>query len=75
MVACSSNLVLFGGYGSFSVPIDPGITFVRDTRYSDNRGWTNELHIFDLNKGEGIASWCVFHVSMTGKMGVPALAS
>ena len=52
MVACGSNLVLFGGYGIPSGPTQPGAEFVKDSKYTD--GWTNELHTFDLiRKGEG----------------------
>ena len=53
MVAYDSNLVLFGGYGIPSGPTQPGTEFVKSSNYTDGRGWTNELHTFDLIKGEG----------------------
>ena len=58
MVSYGSKLVLFGGYGipSDGIPSDPtqpGAEFVKISTYSDGRGWTNELHTFDLIKGEG----------------------
>ena len=45
--------LLFGGYGIPSDPIQPGAEFVKSSRFTDGRGWTNELHTFDLIKGEG----------------------
>ena len=54
MVAYDSNLVLFGGYGIPSGPTQPGAEFVKCSTFTDGRGWTNELHTFDvLIKGEG----------------------
>ena len=53
MVSYGSNLVLFGGYGIPSGPTQPGAEFVKSSMYTDGRGWTNELHTFDLIKGEG----------------------
>ena len=46
------KLVLIGGYGIPTGPIQPGSTFIRDSRYTDGRGWTNELHLFHLREGE-----------------------
>ena len=51
MVAYGSNLVLFGGRGIPSGPTQPGAKFVNSTKYTGGR--TNELHTFDLIKGEG----------------------
>lgn len=59
MVACDSRLVLFGGYGVLSSPAQEqlGADFIEDmyskARYS-KKGWTNELHSFDLKEGESI---------------------
>ena len=53
MVAYGNKLVLFGGYGRPSGPTQPGAEFVKATRYTDGRGWTNELHSFDVVGGEG----------------------
>ena len=53
MVAYDSNLVLFGGYGIPSGPTQPGAEFVKYSKYTDGSGLTNELHTFDLIKGEG----------------------
>ena len=52
MVSYQDKLILFGGYGQPSGPIQPGAEFACG-RFNDNSGpgWTNELHCFDLQKG------------------------
>ena len=52
MVVYKEKLVLFGGYGVPSGPIHPGAEHVRNCEYPDHRGWTNEMHCFDLKEGE-----------------------
>ena len=55
MVGYDDKLMLFGGYGVPSIPSDPaqpGSTFVQNKEYTDGRGWSNELHVFDIQKGE-----------------------
>lgn len=57
MVAYDSKLVLFGGYGSPSGPIQRGAELIKNVGRSTNvRGWTNELHVFDLKEGEKVLS-------------------
>ena len=53
MVAYGNNLVLFGGYGIPSSPTQPAAEFVKSSKYTNDIGWTNEQHTFDLIKGEG----------------------
>lgn len=53
MIAYDNQLLLFGGYGVPSGPTQPGSAFVRDV---SDHGWTNELHTFDLSKGEVLSS-------------------
>ena len=53
MVAHDSKLVLFGGFGVPSGPTQPGAEFVKNSKYTSGEGWTNELYVFDLNKGMG----------------------
>ena len=53
MVAYKDKLILFGGYGIPSGPMQPRAQFIEHNRFTDGRGWTNELHSFDLHKGEG----------------------
>ena len=45
------KLAVIGGYGIPTGPIQPGSTFIMDTRFTDGRGWTNEIHVFDLSQG------------------------
>ena len=54
MVAYGNKLVLFGGYGFPSGPTQPGAEFIRNSRVTDGKGWTNEVHTFDLKEGEGV---------------------
>ena len=51
MVACGDGLALFGGYGVPRGPTQRGSSFIKNTAYSDGRGWTNEFHIYHLNEG------------------------
>ena len=54
MVVYGRKLVLYGGYGIPSGPTQPGAQFIED---SNGIGWTNELHMFDLEKG--VYAFCV----------------
>jgi len=45
------RLALFGGYGFPNSPTQPGATFTKDTRYTYGWGWSNELHMFNINEG------------------------
>ena len=50
LVAYDESLLCIGGHGlSSGNTSQPGAEFVEDT---DDRGWTNELHAYDLRKGE-----------------------
>ena len=57
MVIHGEKLILFGGYGDASDPIQPGSEIIKDG--DTGKGWTNELHIFDIIKGRDIASYNV----------------
>ena len=63
MIAHDSKLVLFGGYGYPSGPTQPGAEFIKDSRFTDGRGWTNEVHTFDLKEGEGVRVGFTSHVT------------
>ena len=52
LVSYEDKLILFGGYSSPSGPTQPGAQFIKDSRYTDGDGWTNELHVFDVQKGK-----------------------
>lgn len=50
MIAYGRKLLLLGGHG---IPSHPSQSdFVKDSKHTDGRGWTNELHSFDLEEGE-----------------------
>ena len=52
MVVWGEKCVLFGGYGIPSGLTQSGADFVRSGR-AGGMVWTNEMHTFDLKKGEG----------------------
>ena len=41
------KVAVIGGYGLPHASLPPGTTFIKDKRYCDGGGWTNEIHIFD----------------------------
>ena len=47
------RLAMFGGYGIPTDHTHSGGTFTKDTKHtgSDGRGWSNELHMFNINEG------------------------
>ena len=54
MVVYKNELVVFGGYGIPSASIQPGSQFVPSLVQCDGSGWTNEMHLFDLDAGEAL---------------------
>ena len=50
MIAFRNSLVVFGGYGVPQAPTEPQ-SFIKDTRYTDGSGWTNEFHIYNFLEG------------------------
>ena len=48
------HLATIGGYGLPTQSIQTGSSFLKDTRYTDGRGWTNEFHVFDVTEGKEI---------------------
>ena len=46
-----NKLGLFGGHGLATGPTQSGSTFIKDKRYPDEIGWTNEFHLFRLEEG------------------------
>ena len=51
MIAFRNSLVVFGGYGRPQGPTEPQ-SFIKYTRLTDGRGWTNEFHIYNLSEGK-----------------------
>ena len=43
-----NQLATFGGHGFCTGPTQPGAMFTEDT---NGKGWSNELHIFDITRG------------------------
>ena len=41
-----NKLAVIGGFGVPTGRIQPGSTFIRNTKFSDGSGWTNEIHVF-----------------------------
>ena len=52
LASYEDQLILFGGFGIPSGPTQPGAEFVKNTKYPDGHGYTNELHSFSLKEGE-----------------------
>ena len=50
MIAFRNSLVVFGGYGVPRGPTEPQ-SFIQNTTTTDDVGWTNELHIYNLSEG------------------------
>ena len=48
----SHHLATIGGYGVPTQPIQTGSSFIKDTNFTDGRGWTNEFHVFDVTEGK-----------------------
>ena len=61
MVVWGEKCVLFGGYGIPSGPTQSESDFIRNNSRTDGCRWTNEMHTFDLIKGEGIIIIVVSH--------------
>ena len=50
MTSFRNSLGVFGGHGIPRGPTEPH-SFIKDTRFTDGRGWTNEFHIYNLSEG------------------------
>ena len=46
-----TSLAVFAGFGKPITPTQPGSSFVKNTAFTDGRGWTNEFHLFNLTNG------------------------
>ena len=44
------KLAVIGGFGMPHGPPQPGSTFITDERYTDGRGFTNEIHFYDIEE-------------------------
>ena len=59
MVYHEDKFIVFGGYGTPSTPIQPSAEFIE---YTDGHGWTNELHVFDMQKGNTLRTLLILQV-------------
>ena len=50
MTSFRNSLGVFGGHGIPRGPTEPH-SFIKDTRFTDGSGWTNEFHIYNLSEG------------------------
>ena len=50
MISFRESLAVFGGYGLPQGPPHPQ-SFIKNTSFTDGRGWTNEFHIYNLMEG------------------------
>ena len=46
-----NQLATFGGIGIPTCPVQPGAMFTKAANYTDGRGWSNELHLFNIIEG------------------------
>ena len=46
------KVAIIGGYGPPPASLQPGASFIKDKRFSDGRGWTDEICIFDTDEGK-----------------------
>ena len=72
MISFGECLGMFGGYVIPRGPTEPQ-SFIKDTRFTDGRGWTNEFHIFHLKEGVYNSSVIVpiLHYTDAPIMGLP----
>ena len=47
----NNSLVICGGYGYSSSEIQAGSQFIKNTQSKHGRGWTNEIHMFNISEG------------------------
>ena len=50
MISFRNSLGVFGGHGIPRGPTEPH-SFMKDTRFTDGKGWTNEFHTYNLSEG------------------------
>ena len=45
------KLAVIGGFGYPTSPAQAGSKFIKNTGANDRRGWTNEIHVFNIGQG------------------------
>ena len=54
----SNSLIICGGYGIPSSELQAGSQFIKSTKHKDGRGWTNEIHMFNISEGNKLSLAC-----------------
>ncbi len=52
MIHHNNTLIVIGGYGTPSGELQSGSQFTKDKRYQDGRGWTNEIHMYNISQSK-----------------------
>ena len=58
-----NKLAVIGGFGIPTGRIQPGSTFIRNTKFSDGSGWTNEIHVFSQSTHAACTTMLYAHIS------------
>ncbi len=52
MIHHNNTLIVIGGYGVPLGELQSGSLLTKDKRYQDNRGWTNEIHVYNISQSK-----------------------
>ena len=54
----NNSLIICGGVGNPSSKLQAGSQFIKSTKYKDDTGWTNEIHVFNISEGSKLSLAC-----------------
>ena len=54
----NNSIVICGGYGFPSSELQAGSQFIKNTLSTHGRGWTNEIHMFNISEGNKLSFVC-----------------
>ncbi len=52
MIHHNNTLIVIGGYGIPSGELQSGSQFTKNEQYLDGRGWTNEIHMYNISQSK-----------------------
>ncbi len=52
MIYCNDSLIVIGGCGIPSGELQSGSQFTKNIGYQDVRGWTNEIHMYNISQSK-----------------------
>ncbi len=52
MIHHNNTLIVIGGYGISSGELQSGSQFTEHKEYQDGRGWTNEIHMYNISQSK-----------------------